>query len=368
MQVYNNGYYRAYFKQINDVNGKIYATAKVSAFSLENDLISSPCSEFEVDFIPNNVITGDVCLIATPAGELFYKGVIESIEGNKITAGEILKVFDDEFAVPMQKYKINCKLHELPQKLIDLCLLQNASEEIDKDQNIQLQAEYKVVNNKNLTVQRSYENFSTFNLYTELKELYSKRNLVVDLEMELNDKDAVKKVVSTYTGDKFVYKIINNSVYTVNFVFEEETTPVNKLLIYKKLDDSGNYSFVKKVFLTPNGLTEDQYDLSRLRKIKTKNVFLEKDSTDADVQKAIDENISDTMYLHQIEIELLADNPLYDYRKMLLGEKYEIFANNKFYKSVLTGIKFKKDSLASEMRIILVFGKSRTKLTDLVLT
>lgn len=368
MRVFNDGYCRAYFKQIGLFNSQIYATARVLSFDLEQDLISSACSEITVDKLANSVTVGDVCFVTNESGEQLFKGIIESIDGNKLTLGDILKIYEDEAVITPPYYKVNCKLHEYPQKVFEICKAGSMNTNVDNlEYSYYNNVDYEVINNKNKDIQRTFEPFSTINTYEVLKNLYSQRNLVVDVDIPLMPLARNNKIISKYVGDKFIYKIIDNSVYTVNFSFEEEMTPVNKLAIWKKIDDN-NFNFVKSVFLTPSGLITKADDPTRLRKIKSKNVFLEKDATDADVQKAIDDNIEDTLYLHQIEIELIADNTLYDWRKMELGERYEVFANNKYYKTVLTGIKLKKDSLANEMRIFLVFGKSRTKLTDLVLT
>lgn len=369
MPAYRNGYYRVYFKEVGTYAGyKIYGSARVLSFDLTNDLISSACSTINVDKLPNSVIAGDLAFVVDPSGELFYKGVIETIEGNQITLGDILKMFEDEIVIPTSDYSIKCKLHDYPKKIFEMAQSQTASKSVDmKEYMTYANYDFEVINNKNLNIQRTFEPFSTLNVYEELKSLYKKRNLIVDADISLTAIAGNDKITSTYAGDQFIYKIIDNSVYTVNFAVEEEVTDINKLLIWKKMDDT-NYTLVKKLFLTPNGLTDNMDDLTRLRKIKTKNVFLEKDATNEDVQKAIDENIEKTLYLHQIEIELLANNPLYDWRKMKLGEKYQVYVENKYYQTILTGIEFKKESTSSEMQVFLTFGKSRTKLTDLVLT
>lgn len=368
MQAYNSGYYRAYFKSLAGQGPqKIHFTSRVLSFDLEKDILASPCSEIVVDQISDAVSIGDACFVTNKSGEILLIGVIESISQNKISLGEALKFFDDEIFSYGGDY-IECKLHEFPQKIFNIAFNGSIKSDVDSLEYREFEGlQYETINEKDAKIQRSYEPFDTINIYQTLKDLYSQRNLLVEFVPNLEYKEnTYNKLISRYTGDDFVYKIIDNSIYTVNFTFEEEITNVNKLLVWKKTSD--NYSvLVKKKFLTPNGLTEDDKDPTRMLKTKTKNVVVEQDASTDDINNAVNENIDNVLYMHQIEIEMYADNPLYDWRKMELGERYEVFADNKYYQTILTKIKFKKDSYADEMKIILTFGKSRTKLTDMVI-
>lgn len=197
MRVFNNGYCRAYFKQIVAFSSQIYATARVLSFDLEQDLISSACSEIVVDKLANSVTVGDVCFVTNESGEQLFKGVIESIDGNKLTLGDILKVYEDETVVTPPYYKVNCKLHEYPQKVFEICKAGSMGRSVDNLEYYHYHnVDYEVINNKNKDIQRTFEPFSTINVYEVLKNLYSQRNLVVDVDIPLRPLARNNKIFS----------------------------------------------------------------------------------------------------------------------------------------------------------------------------
>ena len=109
---------------------------------------------------------------------------------------------------------------------------------------------------------------------------------------------------------------------------------------------------------TPNGITTNSA-ADRLPKIRTNIVF-----SNDDYNTIVADNLSQEMYNHKIELELVLNSKLYDFETFHLGQSFNIFYEKKTYASILTGYELKVNQNGASDVVKLVFGIVRVSLVD----
>lgn len=132
----------------------------------------------------------------------------------------------------------------------------------------------------------------------------------------------------------------------------------NKLIVYSQdgLTHRGTY------YASVSGVSQNASDPTRPNVVKTKYVF-----SDDEMQYILDQNLSGTAYNHYISFEMLLDNNLYDWYKMELGQKAEIWKDGNTFSTIYTGYRITQNIGEGVGSVYMKCGKFRANLTSKLL-
>ena len=340
--------FRAFFKNITNLNGEMLGSAemKVSSGTISDDLLSKPTSTFELVSIPPLIENGNVIGVYDDYGEILFTGIINSIEGQTITASNIKAIFDDvwRYYDPALETTIeDCMeyifVHDY-QNSTD-ALVSTIFSQFDIVKISQTQGNLGLMQN-NYTV----------NMYDYIMSLYDLYDILIDIYIPpTNGQSEIRIGKPTFN----TIKVGNNTNAIKNIQVTKEVQETNRLIVYDSL------GLLKGIwYATPSGITQNSSALDRITKVKTDIVF----SDLTDLSEIVAEHLSDKMYNHKITCELLAKNSLYDYRDFDLGSNIQVFYDGDYYDSILTGYSYSFDDRGVIDYITLTMGKVRYSLAD----
>lgn len=340
--------FRVFFKNITNLNGEMLGSAELKANSgtISDDLLSKPSSTFELISIPPLIENGNVIGIYDDYGEILFTGIINSIEGQTITASNILAIFDDVW-----RY-YDPALETTIEDCIEDILIRDY-----KNSNDTLVS--AIFSQFNLTKISStsgnlglMSNNYTVNMYDFIMTLYNLYDILIDIYIPVsNGQSEIRIGKPTYEP----IKVGNNTNAIKNIQVTKEVQETNRLVIYSSL------GLLRGIwYATPSGITQNASALDRLTKIKSDIVF----SDLADLSGIIAEHLSDKMYNHKITCELLVKNSLYNYKDFKLSTNIQVFFDGEYYDSILTGYSYGFDNRGVVDYITLTMGKVRYSLAD----
>ena len=340
--------FRAFFKNITNLNGEMLGSAemKVSSGTISDDLLSKPTSTFELVSIPPLIENGNVIGVYDDYGEILFTGIINSIEGQTITASNIKAIFDDvwRYYDPALETTIeDCMeyifVHDY-QNSTD-ALVSTIFSQFDIVKISQTQGNLGLMQN-NYTV----------NMYDYIMSLYDLYDILIDIYIPpTNGQSEIRIGKPTFN----TIKVGNNTNAIRNIQVTKEVQETNRLIVYDSL------GLLKGIwYATPSGITQNSSALDRITKVKTDIVF----SDLTDLSEIVAEHLSDKMYNHKITCELLVKNSLYNYRDFDLGSNIQVFYDGDYYDSILTGYSYSFDDRGVIDYITLTMGKVRYSLAD----
>ena len=338
---------RLFFKKLTDIGGQSISSSecRVRSYTIDRDLLKKTTSTFNISAVPNAIENGDTVGMYDSFGTIKYLGVVTYINDSSINTDQIYSIFEDQW------------LWNNPRKTT----VENTLKTI-------IENDYQ---NSNDTFMNSIYNAFTINtisstsqvLQTEedkyvidfssyLYDIYEKYSiqLMFDIPYEAST-PTINIGIPTYPK----LTIGNNSASVRNFNITTNIYETNKLIVYS--DETGAYR--ETWYGTKNGITDNPSALNRIQKIKTNIVF-----SDDPINVLKASSLRNQMYNHEITCDLILDNQLLPEEELKLGQEVDLYYNNDYYNTILTGYQIKCDENSDPQMITLKFGLVRTSLTS----
>lgn len=318
--------YKVYFKSSTQLKEPCKAECNCLSFSLNRDLLSEATSTFEVNKVPDVVNEGDVLGLRNNYGKILYLGVVKSIDEQSIQCNQIEQLFDGEWL-----YRVpNCPTIE--EAVYDILLKDfknNKDPLMIKKYNFDLSFVGKTVANLQVEENPKAKNFKEF-----LYDLYDKYGVRLYFDIPFGAKQPSIKVQTKEYGK---YVMSDNTSSIRNVEITKEVAQYNKLLIYNKSADTLRATY----FVTPNGITTNSSDASRLQVIKPKIIF-----SDDEIEELVSNHLQEQMYNHLIKFDLYLNSNIYVFDKIELGQQIEFVYQGITYNSIFTGYSMSSKELS----------------------
>lgn len=335
--------YRAFIKDRTDIGGYSIGSSdlRITAFTIKVDALNKAVSTITVMNVPPVVKEGDILCVYSPQGKTIYQGVITKLSGT-IQCDQIESLFDDNWLWNDPKMDI---LEENIKNVIETDF-KNSDDPILRKI---FQFDIKTISSTKIKLPSQEPNYVK-NFSTLIYELFDKYNIRFIFDIEFTPKQPVLKI-GTEDSTRIKFSNNVNSVLNINRVTEIYET--NKLIIYSE-EGVHRATF----YGTRSGITDNPNQLDRFSKIKTNYVFSD---DEFNIIKA--QNLRNQMYNHEIKVEMVLDNKIYDFWSFKLGQEFDIFVGRDYFNTILTGyeLRYKNGSMDT---VSLTFGKVRTKLED----
>lgn len=347
--------YRCYIKDQLDLEAPPKAFMRVDNFDIKRDTMTKSNSTIYVMDTATNVNNGDVLVVYDPMGTNLYEGVVKSMEGNKIICSQMPSFYkglwiynvspqdylEHEIAVLLQNYA-NGQIYRssytdtlVAQRLGGITINYVGSTAVN------LPTDLDDNDNEKLT-QKDMEQW--------IYELYENYGIIFDFQINMAGANYVTIKTPSYETIK-----VGNNMYAIQDMSPiTEIEETNRLIIFSS----------KKVYrttyvATKNGVVEQPTSTNnRFDITNTKVVF-----SDDDVDTLIANNLPEQMYNHKLTFTLIIKNFLYEFGDFNLGGELDVWGNDDYYNTVLTGYQIKKASNQNITEVGFTCGKVRVALT-----
>jgi len=345
--MYQYSEYRLFFKKLTSIDNRSISTSllRVKSFSVKRDLLTKAVSTFDVIAVPDAIENGDIVGMYDNFGTIVFLGVVQTIRDNTVEANQIYDIFDDNW------------LWNNPRKsTIEATIKQIIVNDFQNSNDTLLNTIFDAftINTTSSTNQYLFteEEHYVVNFASYLYGIYEKYGiqLLFDIPFE-NETPSIAIGIPSYSK----LTISNNTSIFRNFTITRNVFETNKLVVYS--EETGQYR--ETWYATTSGITDDPSALNRIPKIKTSIVF----SDDAiNIIKA--SNLRNQIYNHEITVELIDNNKLLNFENLKLGQEADIYYNDEYYNSILTGYEINMTDNVPSGVIILKFGLVRLSLTS----
>lgn len=366
--------YRCYVKEQLDLTAPPKAFMTVDTFDIKTDYLTNANSTITVYDIQSDINEGDVLVLYDPKGENLYQGVIKSISENKITCSQMQSFYkgqwvyhkskqdflEHEIAVLLQEYA-DGKIHpysETRNKYVDERVAERlggisinyvgstvASLPTTHDPD----REPPKVGEHGATV-----HYEVIDMEKWIYDLYETYGIVFEFQINFTGPNFVTIKTTNFEPIK-----ISDNMYAI-----QEISPVtkveetNRLIVYSAKDNSYRATWV--------ATETDKYNatdkpIDRFKLTNTKIVF-----SDDKISDLVAANLPEQMYNHKVTFTLILSNFVYEFDQFHLGGELEIYYNNEYINSVLTGYRIKKGSNQNVSQVEFTCGKVRQKITSLL--
>ncbi|MEG0093149.1 MAG: hypothetical protein RR945_02165 [Erysipelotrichaceae bacterium] len=335
--------YRAFIKDRTDIGGYSVGSSdlRITSFTIKKDALNKAVSTIAVMNIPPVVKEGDILCVYSPQGKTIYQGVITKL-GATIQCDQIESLFDDNWLWNDLKKEI---LEENIKGIIENDFKNSSDPILKKIFSFDIQ----VISNTKIKLPSQEPNYVK-NFTKFIYELFDKYSIRFVFDIDFAPGQPILKIGRE---DSTKIKFSNNVNSVLNISRVTEIYETNKLVIYSE-DGSHRGTF----FGTRSGITDNPNQLDRFPKIKTNIVFSE---DDFNIIKA--QNLRNQMYNHEIKVEMVLDNKIYNFWSFKLGQEFDIFVGRDYFNTILTGYELRYKNGAMDT-VSLTFGKVRTKLED----
>ena len=350
--------YRCFVKDQLDLTSAPKSFMVVDTFDVRPDLMTNSTSTINVQELSSNVNIGDVIVLYDPFGNSLYNGVIKAIDDKKITCSQMQSFYkgtwiynvhpsttlEEEVAWLFGQYasgKIYGSTYTdglVAQRLggitIDYAGSTSANLPTDLDEN----------GNEKYT-QKDMEQF--------IYELYENYNIIFQFEINISGNNYCHIKVPDYQSIK-----VGNNMYAVQNMSPMTTIEeTNRLIVF-----ASDKTYRKTFVATKNGIVEEpSTTANRFDITNTKVVF-----SDDDLSNLVSANLPESMYNHKLEFDLIIKNFIYEFGDFKLGGGIDVYYNDDYFGSVLTGYEIQKSTNQNITSVHFVLGKIRTKLTNLL--
>lgn len=337
--------YRGFIKNITNLTGNALGSAdlRIQAMSIKRDILSKATSSFTVLGIPSAAQEGNVFGVYDDYGQIVYLGVITSISGKEIQTSQIVSIFDDKW---LWRDPQEATIEQTVETII-------ANDFVGSTDTMQasIWSQYTVTHDSSSAyLLPSRENNYVTNFMDFIFTLYKDYEILFDISIPYS---AGTPTINITKNTDVPLQLGNNTFALRNFDIVRETQETNKLVVL-----SQDASTIRGIYYaTTSGITDDSTSLNRLPKINTVYAF-----SDDPIGDVVQENLSEQMYNHKITCELVLNNKLYDFDDFTLGRQCNIFYNNEYYNSILTGYEVQVDDEGKAEKAKLIFGKVRYSL------
>lgn len=342
-----NNEYRCFFKKLTSIENRSISTnaLKVKSFSIKRDALTRAMSTIDVIATPPSIENGDIVGMYDAYGTILFLGIVQTIKDNTIEAGQIYSIFEDKWLYD----RTNVNNIEGAVKSILINDFQNSNDTLLNS--IFDCFTLNTISTTNLRLE-SKESRTVIDFDSFLYDLFEKYGiqLIFDIPFE-NTTPTISIGRPTYSK----LTISNNTSIFRNFTITRNIFETNKLVVYG--EENGEYR--GSWYTTTSGITDDPSALNRIPKIKTNIVF-----SDDDINVIKASNLRNEIYNHEITVELVDNNRLLNFEDLKLGQEADIYYNDNYYNSILTGYTIRMENEIPSGKIELKFGLVRLNLTS----
>lgn len=338
--------YSCFIKNLLSLNGKSIAGPELRVVKAKNkyDILTRVVTSIEVIAVPTAATEGNVIGMMDEYGIIVYEGIIKSIEENTIQANQIWSIFDD-------LWKWNDP--QLQSLELDLASIIDSDYQHSTDTMLaNIFNKFSInVNSSTEIALPSQDNANyTMKFLDFIIDLYKNHGILTNINIPFKE-DTPTIDIGVPNFDRIT---LNDSTEVLrNFNVFQQVQETNKLVIYDKEGTQIRATY----YATPSGITTNPAALNRLPKINTKIVF-----SDDDLDVVVANNLSNTMYNHEITLDLILNNKLYNFNRFHLGQPFDIFIGQTYYDSILTGYELEIDERGFTDYVHLTFGLVRNTL------
>jgi hypothetical protein len=350
--------YRCYIKDQLDLEALPKAFMVVDTFDISTDLLTNATSSIKVMDLLSDVDEGDVLVLYDPMGTTLYTGVINSIEDKTINCSQMQSFYkgtwiyntssqdylEHEIAVLLQDYADGKLYHStyvdplVAQRLGGITIdytgatAVNLPSDLDSDGN---------------------EQMTTYDMEEFIYELYQKYGIIFDFEINVSGTNYVHIKVPSFQTIK-----VGNNMYAIqNMSPITEIEETNKLVVYAQ-DKTYRTTYIA----TKNSIVEEpSTTANRFNITNTEVVF-----SDDPIADLVANNLPEQMFNHKVTFTLIIRNFIYEFGDFNLGGELDIFYNDDYFNSILTGYDISKQSNQNIVQVDFVCGKVRTALTKIL--
>ena len=365
--------YRCFVKDQHHLTDSPKAFMVTNTADLKRDLMTNAVSNFEVLDPPDNINNGDILVLHTPKGEILYSGVITSIEpideGTKYNENKIKK--KSITCSQMQSFYAGTWIYNVsPQDYLEheiAVLLQDyAAGKIYKSEYTDplvarrlggITIDYVGSTQNNLptdTDEDGNENLTEYDMEDWIYDLYDKYGIVFDFEINFSGPNYVHIKVPNY--DKL---IVGNNTYAITDMSPITTIEeTNRMILF-----AADGTYRTTVIVKKDGTTVENPESMDDRFDVTNTVIVYSDDP---LEDLIANNLPKDMMNHQLTFTLIVKNFIYSFNDFKLGGPLDIYHNDDYYDSVLTGYEISKEANQDITEVYFICGKVRKKLTQLL--
>lgn len=350
--------YRCFIKDQLDLEASPKSFMVVDTFDIRTDLLTKSTSSIKVTEMPTNVNEGDVVVLYDPKGTFLYNGVITSIEDLTLNCSQMQSYFKGTWI-----YNVYPSTY-LEEELAYL-LGQYAQGKI-----------YKSTYVDGLVAQRlggftiDYVGATSINLPTDLDEDGNENMTIMDMEdfmYECYEKYGIMFIFEVnISGANYIHiktptyepiKVGNNMFAIQNMTPITEIEETNRLIVFAS-DKTYRTTYVA----TTNGIVENPSTTANRFNITNTNVVF----SDDNLADLVANNLPSTMFNHKLEYDLIIQNFIYGFDDFKLGGSIDVYYNDDYFNTVLTGYEISKQSNTNIISVHFICGKVRTSLTKLL--
>lgn len=338
--------YRLFFKKLTNIENRSISSSllKVKSFTINRDTLTKATSTFDVIAVPSVVENGDIVGMYDSFGTILYLGQVRTIKDNTIEAGQIYDIFDDKWIY--KRTSVN-NLEGAIKNILETDF-QNSNDTLMNS--IFDCFNINTISTTNLRLPTQEDRYIT-DFDSFLYDMFEKYGiqLLFDIPFE-NVAPTISIGIPSY--DKLT--VSNNTSIFRNFTITKNVFETNKLIVYS--EETGQYR--ETWYATTSGITNNPSALNRIPKIKTNIVY-----SDDDISIIKASNLRNQIYNHEISLELIDNNKLLNFEDLKLGQEADIYYNDEYYNSILTGYSIKMENGVPSGVINLKFGLVRLNLT-----
>lgn len=363
--------------------------SEVISASITTDTMQKATSTITLKEVPSLYQSNMPIVIFNPKGKPVYYGVIQSIDGNKLTCREPMSVYDEDFLFHINTSLgngLNLTTHSVmygATHYMDYARNRNTDNLLGDVNVLQQRKLYPFISRyneiMNLDESRVFsvrlpkiEEVGISNLEDYLLSLFDNFGIYVRTSLQFGRRDAFSQYDShyfemkpTYIRDFDTLKISDNveNVQNVNINIEEAESTV--LIIYNSTGTSVRQYVGMKTdgsIATFNASTTSEELLTFIgyNRYKVKVV-----ASDDDLATLRAQNLSNSMYNHKISFTLGLGGKLFDIESFKIGQPVDFYYEGKVYNSVVTGISFNIDENSEKIESVnITLGKVRNNLTS----
>lgn len=359
--------YRGFIKDQLDLEAKPKSWILTKSDTDIEDLLTKATSTINVQEVPSNVNEGDILVLYTPKGYVYYQGVVNKISGTKITCSQMASFLKGTFNKSICNHLTATSLEGQIKEVIEdyftgVYFGTDYVDNIIKDKysgfTIQSTASQSVNLPTDLDDEGNDKNTS-YDMEQFIYDCYEQYGVIVEFEVNVEGNNYIRIFTPTYTQ----ITVGNNQNAITNLSPITTVEETNKLIIFNK-DGTYRTTFIARKdgeIVEEPVLNADRFEIVNTKIVKSSS------EDDSDNEDLIASNLPQKMYNHLLSFSLNAENDLYDWKDFKLGMPLHIFIDNTYFDTVLTHREIIHNENQNIKEIRFKCGFVRVSLTDTLL-
>lgn len=348
--------YRCFIKDQMHLTDYPKCFLKIDTFGVKRDLLTNANTTITtIEDIPEDVNEGDIVVLYDPKGITLYQGVIKTSGEKRITCSQMESFYkgtwiynthsssslEEEIAYLLNNYangyiyRSSYRDTWVSQRLGGITIRHTASTSVHLPSDLNEDGE---------------EQLTEYDMEKFIYELYETYGIVFRFTINVQGSNYVDIEVPSYDTIK-----VGNNMYAIKDLSPvtsiEET---NRLIIFGQ-----NKAYRTTYIATKNGIVENPTSSeNRFNITNTSIVYSDDDASDL-----VASNLPQQMYNHKLTFTLMLKNFLFEFEDFNLGGSLDVWKDDDYYNTVLTGYEIKKESNKSIESVDFICGKVRIALT-----